>query len=90
MKKSTLEVTFIDNGKQLIEIKTGNYFTVKTSDGFEIKLFAFKEDNNLWNVVEPNSSTCLSLGPTRYNAILSATEEVESKNYQDFIKSIEK
>lgn len=90
MEKSTLEVTFIENGKPSIEIKSGNYFTVKTSDDFEIELFVFKEDNKIWNVVEPISSTCLSLGSTRYNAILLATEELESKNYNDFIKSVDK
>ena len=89
MKKSTLEITYINNGKPLIEIKNGYSFTVKTSDGFKIELFVFKEDNKIWNVTEPISTTCVSLEPTRNNAILLATAKVESRNYNDFIKAVD-
>lgn len=86
MKKSTLEITYIENGKPLIENKTGYTFTAKTSDGVEIELFVYKEPNKLWSVIEPISTTFVYLEPTRNNAILGATEKVESISYNDFIK----
>lgn len=84
MKKSTLEITDIENGKPVIETKNGYTFTAKTSDGVEIELFVYKE--NTWFVIDPISTKCVSLGPTRYNAILSAEVIVESMSHNDFMK----
>ena len=86
MKKSTLEITEIENGKPVSEIKKGYTSTAKTSDGVEIELFVYKEDNKLWSVVETVSKTFVHLDPTRNNAILGATITVKSTSYDDLIK----
>ena len=86
MKKSTLEITEIENGKPVIEIKKGYTSTAKTIDGVEIELFVYKEDNKLWSVVESVSKTFVHLDPTRNNAILGATITVESISYNDLIE----
>ena len=85
MKKTTLEITYIENGKPVIENKTGYTFTVKTNDGVEIELFVSKE-SNIWTVINPISTECVSLEPTRNNAILLAKAIVESMSYNDFTK----
>ena len=86
MKKTTLEITYMENGKPVIGSKKGYTSTAKTSDGVEIELFVYKEDNKLWSVIEPISTTFVCLDPTRNNAILAATVIVESMSYNDLIK----
>ena len=90
MKKSTLEIIYIRNGKPLIEIKNGYSFTVKTSDDFEIELFVFKEDNKTWNVTEKISTSNVSKSSTRKSAIYLAASNIGSRNYNDFIKAVER
>lgn len=85
MKKTTLEITYIENGETVIESQTGYIFPAETSDGVEIELFVSKE-STIWSVIEPISTTCVSLEPTRNNAILLAKEHVKSMSYNDFIK----
>ena len=90
MKKDTLEITFIKNGKPLIEVKNGYSFTVKTSDDFEIELFVFKEDNKSWNVTEKISTSNVSRCSTRTSAINLAASNIGSRNYNDYIKAVER
>ena len=89
MKKSTLEITYIKNGKPSIEIENGYSFTVKTSDDFEIELFVFKQENKTWNVTEKISTSNVSKSTTRKNAINLATLKIGARNYNDFIKAVD-
>ena len=85
MKKTTLEITYIENGETVIESKTGYIFPAKTNDDIEIELFAFK-DGTGWTAIEPISTAFVSYGSSRNYVMAYAKENVESMSYNDFIK----